>query len=61
MLFYEDCYSKHPDFAAFRAPRMGGGEDEGGENEGGEDEGDDDSQRQARSTITYDIRLRNHM
>ena len=61
MLFYEDCYSKHPDFAAFRAPRMGGGEDEGGENEGGEDEGGDDSQRQARSTITYDIRLRNHM
>ena len=61
MLFYEDCYSKHPDFAAFRAPREGGGEDEGGENEGGEDEGGDDSQRQARSTITYDIRLRNHM
>ena len=61
MLFYEDCYSKHPDFAAFRAPRMGGGEDEGGENEGGEDEGGDDSQRQARSTITYDIRLCNHM
>ena len=56
MLFYEDCYSKHPDFAAFRAPR--GGEDE---DEGGEDEGGDDSQRQARSTITYDIRLCNHM